>query len=251
MIGRPSSRLILILAGFLGLLAGTRPALAQELSVRTDKGCGIEAVYEIGEAIRISFSSSQTTSGRLTLGRPDGAAVTLFSGTLQGGVTYVIAGRVGAPNGTRTLTLTAGSGAAASATCEYIAGTPKATAEEARVLGILSFDGMQDAITAPGSVGVNEEFQVTVTTLGSGCERQGDEGVILAESGATVTVYDFTSATRPGVPCTTILKRFAHIVTLRFAQAGEKVIRVIGRRVAPDAPPGGVPLVLEQRVMVQ
>jgi hypothetical protein len=92
---------------------------------------------------------------------------------------------------------------------------------------------------------------VTITTFGGGCERKGDEGVLLAENGATVMVYDFTTATRPGVPCTTILSRFTHTVTLRFTQPGEKVIQVWGRRTGPDTPLAGAPIVIERRVTVQ
>lgn len=120
---------------------------------------------------------------------------------------------------------------------------------EARVLGLLD-ERLEDTLIAPSSVSVGQDFQVTVTTSGSGCEREGDTGVILAENSANVMVYDFTAATHPGVACTMIFKRLPHTATLRFTKPGEAVIRVWGRRAGPDTPPFGAPTVLERRVMV-
>jgi hypothetical protein len=64
------------------------------------------------------------------------------------------------------------------------------TANEARLLGILDFSGTQDVIVAPTTVHAGEEFPVTITTYGGGCERKGDEGVVLGDSSAVVMVYD-------------------------------------------------------------
>jgi hypothetical protein len=105
-------------------------------------------------------------------------------------------------------------------------------------------------VIAPSTVSVGEDFQVTVTTTGSGCEREGDTGVIVTENGATVMVYDFTSAIRPGVACTLEFKRLPHIVTLRFTKLGEALIQMWGRRVGLDTPPVGVTTALERRIMV-
>lgn len=248
MIGRPGPRVVLALASLLTLLAGGTSAFAQNLTLTTDRGCGDGAVVPIGELLRISFGSNRTVSARLTLTKPDGTTQSLFNGTLQGGSTRVITGRVGSPEGPRTLTLTAGT---ASVACAWIAGTSSAASQEARVLGNLDFHGTQEPVKAPTSVRAGEEFQVTITTFGGGCERKGDEGVLLTETGATVMVYDFTQATRPGVPCTDILKQLTHTVTLRFTQPGQAVIQIWGRRVGPDTPPSGVPIVLERRITVQ
>jgi len=122
-------------------------------------------------------------------------------------------------------------------------------AREARILGFLD-EHFPDTIIAPRAVSVGEDFQVTITTSGSGCDREGDTGVIITESGANVMVYDFTVATHPGVICTAILKRMPHTVTLRFTKPGEAVIRVWGRRGGATIPPMGEPTVLERRVMV-
>jgi predicted RNA-binding protein with TRAM domain len=130
---------------------------------------------------------------------------------------------------------------------------PEASRQEARILGIIDFhaDGTQGVLTAPATVQAGEEFQVTITTFGGGCEREGDTSVVITETAANVMVYDFTTATRPDVACTAILKRLPHTVTLSFTTPGEALIRVWGRRVGPETPPMGVPTILEQRVMVQ
>ena len=128
----------------------------------------------------------------------------------------------------------------------------RAAGPEARILGAIDYPdaGASDVVTAPAAVQAGQEFQVTITTFGGGCERAGDTGLILAENGANVMVYDFTTATRPDVACTMVLKRLPHTVTLRFDRPGEALIRIWGRRIGADAPPAGVPVVLDHRVMV-
>jgi hypothetical protein len=247
---RPGVHLTLL--GLAVLLGGSTPALAQVLEVRTDRGCGSQAVYQSGELVQFFFRSSQTVNGRLTLTRPDGTALTLANQTLLAGVTYTLAGRIGLPAGTRTLTLTAGS---ASATCTYsLGGTtppPPSPGPAQRILGALRLGGTQEPIIAPTVVGVGQDFQVTMTTFGDGCVEKGDEGVVVSETGATIFVYDFTTATQPGVPCTQIFKRQQHTVTLRFTQPGEKLIQVWGRQDGGGTTPPGAPVILEARVLVQ
>jgi hypothetical protein len=118
-----------------------------------------------------------------------------------------------------------------------------------RVLGLL-VGNQEEVVIVPEAVRVGEDFQVTVNTFGGGCETQGDEGVILSEDRAFVTVYDFTEATRPGIACTKIAKTFPHTVTLRFTKAGVGVIRIWARRIGPDTPLDGAPIVLERLVKV-
>jgi hypothetical protein len=123
--------------------------------------------------------------------------------------------------------------------------------KEQRVLGNISGD-RKEVVDAPETVRAGEDFKVTINTFGSGCEREGDTGVIVSESSATIMVYDFTSATHPGVICTMIAKRMPHVVTLRFTKPGEATIRIWGRRFEKDAPPlEGAPTVLEHRVTVK
>jgi hypothetical protein len=129
---------------------------------------------------------------------------------------------------------------------------PESGMGEARVLGILEFqnEDTQDVLTAPDTVKAGEDFELTISTFGGGCEREGDSSVLVSPENATVMVYDFTSATQPEVVCTAILKRLNHTVTMRFSEPGEMVIQVWGRRVGPDTPAGGVPTILEHRVRV-
>jgi hypothetical protein len=123
--------------------------------------------------------------------------------------------------------------------------------KEQRVLGNISGD-QQEVVEAPATVRAGEDFKVTIKTFGGGCDREGDTGVITSESSATIMVYDFTSATHPGVICTMIAKRMPHVVTLRFTKPGEARIRIWGRKSENDAPPlEGVPAVLEHRVTVK
>ena len=124
--------------------------------------------------------------------------------------------------------------------------------EESRVLGVFVDPKVElaKAIVAPDSVRAGEPFVMTITTTGSGCERVGDEGILLGQREATVMVYDFTSANRPNVDCTMELKMLKHEVTLSFIQPGPAVIRVWGRRQRLDSPPYGVPDVIEHRMVV-
>jgi hypothetical protein len=130
---------------------------------------------------------------------------------------------------------------------------PGAGAAEARVPGIIEFheDGSQGVLTAPDRAEAGQNFQVTVTTFGGGCERAGEMDVLMTGDGATLLVYDLTTATGPAAICPAILKRLEHTVTLSFAQPGEYTIQVWGRRVAADTPAAGVPAVLEHTVVVE
>jgi hypothetical protein len=127
-----------------------------------------------------------------------------------------------------------------------------ATANEARVIGIIDYNGQsQDVITAPSSVKPGKEFEVKIKTQGGGCEREGDTSVVMMQNGASITVYDFTTATGPGVVCTMIMKTFTHTATLKFEQPGEMLVRVWGRAIASDTPPDGAPVVVEKKIKVE
>ena len=65
------------LAGLAILLGSSTPALAQALEVRTDRGCGSQAVYQEGQTSLVFFRSSQTVNARLTLAKPDGSTLLL------------------------------------------------------------------------------------------------------------------------------------------------------------------------------
>ena len=125
--------------------------------------------------------------------------------------------------------------------------------EESRVLGVFPdpTDTFFKAIVAPTSVKTGERFVVIVTTTGSGCERVGVVGVLLGERDATLMVYDFTSANRPGIDCTLELKSLKHEIPLTFSKPGEARIRIWGRRQRQTSPPYGEPEVLEHRIEVR
>jgi hypothetical protein len=122
--------------------------------------------------------------------------------------------------------------------------------KEARVIGIIGQS--QNVITVPKSVKAGKEFDVKITTQGGGCEREGDTSVVMMQAGASITVYDFTTATGPGVVCTMIMKTFTHTATLKFDEPGEMLLRVWGREIgAPDAPPDGAPVIIEKKIKVE
>src|SRR3972149_2408720 len=92
-------------------------------------------------------------------------------------------------------------GLAAASVIASVLVTQRPPAQEARTLGVIDFgdDGTKDVVSAPHTVRAHEDFPVKITTYGNGCDREGDNGVIITRTGATVMVYDFTAATRPDV----------------------------------------------------
>lgn len=138
-------------------------------------------------------------------------------------------------------------GAAALAAC---AGSPFEPGEERRVgIVMLYRTEPERPLAAPDTVRAGADFQVTVTTLGGGCERKGETESEVRGAVATVTPYDYTDAAAQ--VCTDILKLFPHTATLRFAAPGEALLRVHGRRVGPDTAREGVAVTLEKRIVVR
>ncbi len=126
------------------------------------------------------------------------------------------------------------------------------TPTEVRVIGVIDLNSQsENVIETPKKIKAGENFEVKILTAGGGCEREGDTSVILDETSASVFVYDFTSATKPGVACTMIFKRLSHTATLNFKKPGEVIIRLWGRRIGSDTPPGGEPMILEKKIMVE
>jgi hypothetical protein len=125
-------------------------------------------------------------------------------------------------------------------------------AKEARVLGIIDYNGQsQDVITVPKSVKPGKTFDVEIKTQGSGCEREGDTSVVMLQNGASITLYDFTTATQPGVVCTMVMKTFTHTATLKFDQPGEMLLRVWGRSIGSNTPLDGEPVIVEKKIKVE
>lgn len=121
-----------------------------------------------------------------------------------------------------------------------------------RLPGVFSFDenASGQIVRVPESVRPGQEFQVVITTVGGGCEEQGDQGVVLGMRSAEIHVYDFTTATRPDTVCTAIIKRFEHTVTLNFPEPGVYALHVWGRQTGRYYPNGGAPVVLTVPVTV-
>jgi hypothetical protein len=120
-----------------------------------------------------------------------------------------------------------------------------------RVPGVFAQEDAGNLIVVvPESVRVGEEFQLTITTVGGGCDFAGDNGVIIGNRSASIHVYDFTTAARPGVACTAIFKQFRHNVTLSFQEAGVATIRIWGRQVGRYHPEGGAPVTLNVSINV-
>jgi hypothetical protein len=132
----------------------------------------------------------------------------------------------------------------------FVSGQSKST--DARVPGIIDMNTQSEfVIETPKSVKAGKNFEVKILTLGGGCEREGDTSVIQGENDAAIFVYDFTTATQPGMACTMELKRLSHTVTLQFKKPGEVIIRLWGRRVGTDTPLGGEPMILEKKIVVE
>jgi hypothetical protein len=125
--------------------------------------------------------------------------------------------------------------------------------QEALVLGIIDFgaERNKEVLAAPSTAQVGEDFKITITTFGGGCERAAQAGVVMTASGASVMIYDLTAATHSGIICTAVIKLLRHQVTLRFEKPGEALIRIWGRRVGPETPPFGVPVVIEHPISVE
>jgi hypothetical protein len=123
---------------------------------------------------------------------------------------------------------------------------------EARVIGVIDLNTQsENVIETPKSIKAGKDFEVKILTAGGGCEREGETSVVLDETSASIFVYDFTTATQPGVMCTMVFKRLPHTATLNFKKPGEVVIRLWGRRIGSDTPPGGEPMILEKKITVE
>jgi hypothetical protein len=119
--------------------------------------------------------------------------------------------------------------------------------KESRVPGIIEYYGDKSVLLAPKIVQVNKDFKIKFNTFGGGCEREGDEDVIVSEGIATVKVYDLT-ASFPGAVCNAVLRMLPHTVRLRFTKPGDATIKIEGIRRARDTSPA--PIVLEHQLTV-
>lgn len=111
-----------------------------------------------------------------------------------------------------------------------------------RVVGMTGDSGTLPPLTLPASAKRGESFDVTVTTYGSSsCTRADGAETSVRGLVAEITPYDLVS--RGGI-CTADLHSFPRTVTLRFAEAGEAIVRVNGHS-------GSEPVRYEARITVQ
>lgn len=100
-------------------------------------------------------------------------------------------------------------------------------------LGIVEFHGDGPEVSLPASVTAGEEFTVTVQTFGGGCTSKGATQVDTVGSVLRILPLD-VSTEGPEVVCPAVLRRFEHRADVAFEAAGERTVRIVGRRVAPD-----------------
>lgn len=96
-------------------------------------------------------------------------------------------------------------------------------------LAQVEFYDLAARVDAPASAAVGETFAVKITTYGGGCILQGTTDVSASDAGAELTPYDRYYV--GDNDCTADLRFYEHTAELRFDTAGEKTIRVHGRRV--------------------
>jgi hypothetical protein len=107
-----------------------------------------------------------------------------------------------------------------------VAGCQTVQNDRVRVIGAIEGYNVDDPrISVPTTARAGQDFEVTVSTYGSGCHSKGETEVSISGRTATITPYDYTAP--PGTPCTMQLVEFRHTATVRFATMGpaEVVIR--------------------------
>lgn len=123
---------------------------------------------------------------------------------------------------------------------------------EERVVGVIAVAGdtTTRVLVVPDSARVGVGFEVTVTTFGGGCDRAGEIEAEIRGLVATLHPYDYTRKDG-GAVCEPGVRRLPRTTTLRFAEPGNALIRMQGRRVGPNTPPGGVTIQVERLVRVR
>ena len=91
----------------------------------------------------------------------------------------------------------------------------------------IEFGDAQPNLVAPVSVPQSKSFDVTFTTFDGGCDEFIGMGVDTSDD--QVQIYPFNLETH-GHKCALILNHVPHIVTVKFDDAGEKVIQLHGLR---------------------
>lgn len=104
--------------------------------------------------------------------------------------------------------------------------------DERRQVGVIDFFEQPTVIAVPDTVRAGEDFQVSVRTYGRGCVRQDTTEVAVEGRLAQVVPYDLHS--RDGT-CSDVVRAFDHAAVVRFEEAGEAEVRVVGKRLPENA----------------
>lgn len=97
-------------------------------------------------------------------------------------------------------------------------------------LGIVEFHGDGPEVTLPASATIGEEFTVTVRTFGGGCTSKGPTRVDTVDAVIRILPLDVVPDD-PDAVCPAVLRIFEHQADLAFEEAGERTVRIVGRRV--------------------
>lgn len=100
---------------------------------------------------------------------------------------------------------------------------------------ILLHNGVPAFLFAPVTVARDSLFGVGFTTFGPGCDEQGGTEVVVTGMTIEIVPMDWTPTTaRTGACPATVIQVFSRAVSVRFREAGEGVVRVMGRREPGD-----------------
>ena len=116
--------------------------------------------------------------------------------------------------------------------------------ERVRVLGTIAFRAQEPRISLQPD---GRTVEVRVDTFGDGCREQGETAVVVDGLTATVSPYDYRTATAE-TSCTDILQTFEHRAVVQFPTSGAAVIRIRGQRTSVES--GVDTLVVESVVQV-
>ena len=112
-------------------------------------------------------------------------------------------------------------------------------------LGVVEFLDHRPLIDVPASASVGVPFQATVDTYGDGCVSFESTDVSVREADADITPYDRRRIPRGDVACTLFLMHIPHEVSLTFASAGNKTVRIHGRKVTTPEPADEIEIAVE------
>jgi hypothetical protein len=98
-----------------------------------------------------------------------------------------------------------------------------------RVVGVIDPGGMPvPSYQAPDTVQAGAQFQVHVTTYGSSTCTRADGAEVRRLSGTVAEITPYDRQPLSGI-CTSDLVPFPRTVDVRFDEAGEALIRIVGR----------------------